>query len=221
MTMFDPAEASALLTQASWLPVPGPDGATTLGELSGEGLERLRSSRQRGDSFRLARKVANVTALLMEMREDLRGFPNLAPPAQGVVQQPRLRAGVREMTEEPPARDTCGGSLALVPYVASVPPATGQKMEPRLAQSIYEQYPFLKHYRKFFGLLWAAIVYLPLVLAYLGLFYGGCFFVYIVANPAVIVKCLFKAADAVPNYASYAASQIFEQFQEEVKKRIR
>ena len=60
-----------------------------------------------------------------------------------------------------------------------------------------------------------------LVLAYLGLFYGGCFFVYIVANPAVIVKCLFKAADAVPNYAFYAASQIFEQLQEEVKERIR
>ena len=135
-----------------------------------------------------------MTAMLMETREDLRGFPNLAPPPQGAVQQARVRAGVREMTEpEPPARDAAGGNaLALVPYVATVPPATGQRMEPRLAQSVYEQYPFLKHYKKFFGLLWTAIVYLPLVLAYLGLFYGGCFFVYIVANPAVIVKCLLK-----------------------------
>ena len=64
-------------------------------------------------------------------------------------------------------------------------------------------------------------VYLPILLAWLGLAYALMFALYIARHPELLVSLLFSVLDMGPQYVSWAGQQMLDQAGSEIQSRIR
>ena len=121
--------------------------------------------------------------------------------------------------------------LAIVPYAA---PAKTYKLDETNAVKIGVgksgkfgpgRETFLaklaESFKKPWNLLCRVVWFLPLIWAYLGLFYIFGLCCYVAANPKLVVKGVFALGDALPAYLNFVARSLLEQIKEKFFERLR
>ena len=122
---------------------------------------------------------------------------------------------------------------AVVPYVATARPDTPvpESADDNLSAWLYHR---ALAYANFCAQSWAwrmylpiaraaikAAVYLPILLAWLGLAYALMFALYVARHPELLVSLLFSVLDMGPQYVSWAGQQMLDQASPEIQSRIR
>lgn len=223
------SHAARVLEAAASVTIRIDGSRSRLDALTPNQVEAVKASRQRSGTWSYARRYFKLLESVNELEKLHKGLGPLA--ACEPLPAPRAALGFVADTQGP--APVSSNDWAVVPYVATARPDTPvpESADDNLSAWLYHH---ALAYANFCAQSWAwrmylpiaraaikAAVYLPILLAWLGLAYALMFALYVARHPELLVSLLFSVLDMGPQYVSWAGQQMLDQASSEIQSRIR
>lgn len=177
-----------------------------------EELDLVQACNKKSNAVRMAKKVIKLQLLADEIKEALN---KIEPVGR------KMKTGRKAVVV------TTAPQLAIVPYVPTVPTPTVSAPSPCVPHGIC--FPSLRELTREWAQrlmlpLYIAkiiVIWLPALLAYIGLFYISLAGMHIASDPGVLVDWRFALVDLIPAYFEHAGSKILAAFQKQLAARFR
>ena len=172
-------------------------------ELSNSSEAEIRSSCKKSDLSVLAKRYVKANDSLIELEKALSVFPGCGTP-QGRRSQPYAHVPVKNVP-------LASNPYAIVPHIASVPLS---KLDAALKQESDQTHSLFKVpqafndfgsskaglvYWRFWGLLKVCLIYGPLIVGMVYLFYALIAMWYLIAHPQLLARGMFHIIKSTPS----------------------